>query len=217
MSVHIALFLSMALRHSFVPSQMRDSANNHTKKRLYCSENYRSIAISSLIGKILDNIVLVKHEHILCNSELQFGLRQKYSTSQWTFVLEEIIDFYRQENTTTFVCLLDASKAFDMVNYIKLFLLLLERNLSPLTAKLLLFSYTNQSMCVRWSSLKSTPFSCSNGVKQGGVLSPVLFCVCMDKLLLLLKQSNAGCYLGRHFAGALSYADDKAPAKCRPK
>ena len=212
LSVHIALFLSMGLRHSFVPPIMRNSVlipiPKNARKSLYRSENYRSIAISSLIGKILDNIVLVKHEHILCNSELQFGFRQKHSTTQCTFVLDEIIDFYKQENTPTFVCLLDASKAFDRVNYVRLFRLLLERNFCPLTAKLLLFSYINQSMCVRWSCLKSTPFSCTNGVKQGAVLSPVLFCVYVDKLMSLLKQSNVGCYLGRRFAGALSYADD---------
>jgi len=47
-----------------------------------------------------------------------------------------------------------------------------------------------------------------NGVKQGAVLSPVLFCVCIDDLLLLLKKAGFGCYIGTHFVGALGYADD---------
>jgi hypothetical protein len=214
LSVHLSLLLSMMLRHSFVPKLMMDSTlvpiPKNARKSLNRSDNYRSIAISSLIGKILDNIILTKHDSILCNSELQFGFRPNHSTTQCTFVLHEVIDFYQQQGTPTLVCLLDASKAFDRVHYVKLFRLLLERNFCPLTAKLLLFSYTNQCMHVRWAHLKSAPFKCSNGVKQGAVLSPVLFCVYMDKLLSLLKLSNVGCHLGRRFAGALSYADDLA-------
>ena len=49
---------------------------------------------------------------------------------------------------------------------------------------------------------------CSNGIKQGGVLSPVLFCIYMDELLGRLRESGVGCYLGQTFVGALGYADD---------
>ena len=47
-----------------------------------------------------------------------------------------------------------------------------------------------------------------NGVKQGAVLSPILFCVYIDDLLLLLTKAGVGCYIGFHFVGALAYADD---------
>jgi len=54
----------------------------------------------------------------------------------------------------------------------------------------------------------SLPFTVSNGVKQGGVLSPILFCVYIDRLLHLLAESGIGCFVGRVFVGALVYADD---------
>ena len=38
-------------------------------------------------------------------------------------------------------------------------------------------------------------FDIMNGVKQGGVLSPVLFCVYMDDLLTSLKCAGYGCYV----------------------
>ena len=40
----------------------------------------------------------------------------------------------------------------------------------------------------------SYSFSISNSVKQGGVLSPVLFTIYIDKLLLELRQQGVGCY-----------------------
>ena len=47
-----------------------------------------------------------------------------------------------------------------------------------------------------------------NSVRQGGVLSPVLFAVYLDGLLEELSESGVGCYWGHLFAGALCYADD---------
>ena len=46
------------------------------------------------------------------------------------------------------------------------------------------------------------------GVKQGGVLSPILFCVYIDGLLSRLKCAGIGCHIGLYFVGGLAYADD---------
>ena len=51
-------------------------------------------------------------------------------------------------------------------------------------------------------------FSVSNGVRQGGVLSPYLFAAYLDSLLDELSFSGAGCYWRLLFAGAFCYADD---------
>jgi Reverse transcriptase (RNA-dependent DNA polymerase) len=51
-------------------------------------------------------------------------------------------------------------------------------------------------------------FSAVNGVKQGAVMSPVLFCVYLDNLLIALSKAGVGCFIGTTFVGALAYADD---------
>ena len=61
----------------------------------------------------------------------------------------EIIDYYNINKFSVCSLLLDASKAFDSVNYCKLFVELLKRNICPLLLRLLLFMYTMQSLRVK--------------------------------------------------------------------
>jgi len=70
--------------------------------------------------------------------------------------------------------------------------------------------YTTQRLRVKWGDKVSNDFNCRNGVKQGGVLSPILFCLYMDELLKCLSRSGVGCYMVNTFCGALCYADDLA-------
>ena len=68
--------------------------------------------------------------------------------------------------------------------------------------------YLNQSLRIKWNSVYTDYFSVCNGVKKGGVISPVLFCVYIDGLLKELEGCGVGCYMGKVFAGAFGYADD---------
>jgi len=61
---------------------------------------------------------------------------------------------------------------------------------------------------ISWCGAASDYFVADNGVKQGAVLSPVLFCVYIDDLIILLSKAGVGCYIGSNFVGALAYADD---------
>jgi len=46
------------------------------------------------------------------------------------------------------------------------------------------------------------------GVRQGGVLSPILFSIHVDDLIGELRNSGYGIYIGRLFVGCILYADD---------
>ena len=108
------------------------------------------------------------------------------------------------------VLLLDASKAFDKVSFEKLFEILLRRNVCPRIIKLLLYMYVNQKCHVKWANELSESFTVANGVKQGAVISPLLFSIYIDNLFIELKQLGLGCHVGPTFAGAFGYADDVA-------
>jgi hypothetical protein len=68
--------------------------------------------------------------------------------------------------------------------------------------------YTDQQIRVLWNGEHSNCFSVKNGVKQGAIVSPILFCVYLDVLLNELKKAGLGCFVGTWFAAALAYADD---------
>jgi Reverse transcriptase (RNA-dependent DNA polymerase) len=68
--------------------------------------------------------------------------------------------------------------------------------------------YSNNLVRIAWGGVLSDYFSAINGVKQGDVLSPVLYCVYIDDLLLALSKSGVGCYIGSNVVGALAYAVD---------
>ena len=104
--------------------------------------------------------------------------------------------------------MLNASKAFDRVNFWLLFQKLLSRNVPLFIVRILAMWYTHQKMCIRRGNATSPTFTVSNGVKQSGIISPILFNVYMDGLSVLLDSFNIGGQIGHTFHIHLCYADD---------
>ena len=111
-------------------------------------------------------------------------------------------------DSSVYACFIDASKAFDRVRYDKLFELLVGRGIPHVSVRLLMDMYSRQSTRAAWDSMYSKYFGSRNGVRQGGVASPVLFTIYMDELLMRLQRAGIGCYVGHEWFGALGYADD---------
>ena len=63
-------------------------------------------------------------------------------------------------------------------------------------------------MQVKWRTSTSTPFLVTNGVRQGGILSPALFSLYMDDLSKQLQQCKSGCMVGEDLINHMVYADD---------
>ena len=209
---HLSILFTAMLKHGVSPHGMLVGTMVPLPKgrwnNLNNSKNFRAITISSLFGKLLDIIILQKEAPNLLTNDLQFSYKSGSSTTMCSTMIRETISYFNHKGSNVYGLVLDATKAFDRINYCKLFNILLERNICPLICRLLLNMYTNQKLRVRWGTTYSNEFNVSNGVKQGGVISPILFCVYMDKLLNELKLSHVGCYMGAIFVGAFMYADD---------
>ena len=100
------------------------------------------------------------------------------------------------------------SMGFDRVNHYVLFDKLLKRGVPLYVVRILLFWYTTQTMYVRWNNVISSSFRVSNGVRQGGILSPYLFYVYMDDLSNKLNDIKVDCMIGAILINHLMYADD---------
>ena len=134
------------------------------------SSNYRATAISSLLGKIFDLIVSrVMFQCEQCKSlqadNLQFGFKQNLSTVICTTLLMETIEYYTENGSDCYLILLDASKAFDRVEYVKLLIIFRDRGVCPVVLRLIMNMYTNQEIQIKWNNLLSTKCEISNGVK----------------------------------------------------
>ena len=103
------------------------------------SKNYRSIAISSLILKLMDWVLILNYGHLLKSNEFQFGFQQYSNTSLCSWVVYETIDHYIRSGSTVFGCLLDCTKAFDTVELSRLFEKLLETGVPKIIVRLLIF------------------------------------------------------------------------------
>lgn len=122
-----------------------------------------SLLTSILVGPISDA------------DKYQFGFKPGHSTGLCTSVLKRTVNYYTNRGIHVFLCFVDFSKAFDKINYWKLFNMLLDDGISVKMVQLLAFWYSHQVMCIKWNGVTSGCFTIANGTRQGGVLSPYLF------------------------------------------
>lgn len=210
--IHLCLLFNMFINYQYLPASFMNSVFIPLVKSksgdLTDVNNYRAIAISNALSKLLESTL---ESFFNTNDDLdsyQFGFKKSHSTSLCTAVLKSAVDYYTRRGSHVFACFVDYNKAFDSVNYWKLFNKLLDNNIHVNIVTLLAYWYSNQLVCVRWLHNVSEYFKVGNGTRQGGVLSPRLFSIYISDLLHELTASHVGCNIGGRFYNVLAYADD---------
>ena len=68
--------------------------------------------------------------------------------------------------------------------------------------------YSTQKMHICWGNTVTSSFLVTDGVKQGEILSSILFNVYMDQLSVTLHASNIGRDIGGKLVNNLCYTDE---------
>ena len=124
------------------------STPKYNKALLSGSDNYRGISIFNSLSKLFDHSILLKYSKQLQSSDMQFGYKGGHSTTLCTLIYKEVINHYINNDSAVYSCFLDVSKAFDRVNYGKLFSILLSKNIPKIVVRLYFDSYMRQKACV---------------------------------------------------------------------
>ena len=142
--------------------------------------NYRGICVSSCLGKLFFSILnqrLLEHVtslNILHKS--QIGFLPKNRTSDHLLTLRTLIDKYVHcHGEKVYACFVDFRKAFDSVWHDGLLYKLLQIGVGGCFYKLIKNLYSKSSCALKIGTSQTRSFSYSRGVRQGCILSPLLF------------------------------------------
>ena len=170
-------------------------------------DNYRAKTLSSLIGKLIDHLILNRYSNVFTTSSLLIIFKPGSSCNQCTFCVSETLEHFVANGSLPVACFLDLQKAFD---HISLFLLFktCDCGAPAHLTRGLLGLHTQQQLCVLWNGATSDSFYANNGVKQGGVKSPILFCVYIDDFLQQFIALDLRCHIGSVFCAVFAYIGD---------
>ena len=165
------------------------------------SKNYRSIAISSLLLKLIDWIFLILFGSSFRLNDFQFAYQAGCSTTMCTWAVVETVDYFLRNGSEVYSCAMDMTAAFDLTLHSLLFSKMLKAGFPPVFLRLFIFIYIHQVANVKWDGELSSLFTMTNGVRQGAVLSAIAYCFYCEDLFTLLKNRRTGCWILNEYHG----------------
>eukprot|EP00732_Lithocolla_globosa_P001849 Lithocolla_globosa_v1_NODE_1037_length_2922_cov_4.479791.p2 type:complete len:288 gc:universal NODE_1037_length_2922_cov_4.479791:1924-1061(-) len=175
--------------------------------------NYRGISLLSCVMKHYCKVLNSRlhswvEKHDLLDDE-QNGFRSLRGCIDHCFSLISTIKNRMANGLPTYCCFIDFKKAFDSVNHDNLWFKLLSMNIGGYMFKAIKSLYLNAESAVRLNGILTDWFPIEKGVKQGCLLSPILFDIFLNDLITDLNALDLGVKinLSRKLC-CLFYADD---------
>jgi hypothetical protein len=143
------------------------------------TKNYRPITLLNCIFKLYEKVLetrlrtIIEKNHLI--PELQKGAKSESSTLEALFTVLSALE--QNESTPATIALLDLSKAYDRVWRKGLWVKLWSIGIRGKLLRAIMSTYSNPTMVVRLTNTVSDSFDMKNGLRQGSVLSPLLFVV----------------------------------------
>lgn len=186
----------------------------HKKGKSTKCENYRTISLVPHASKIMLRIIHKRIEGLtkMQIPEEQTGFMKGCGTREQILNLRQIIEKCREYNMPAVLCFIDYHKAFDNVIWSKLWLVLTKMGIPDHIVLLIKNLYRNNSNVIRIDkAIQSAEFYNKKGVKQGCILSPVLFNLYGEYIMrTVMHEWNGGISIGGRKISNLRYADDTA-------
>lgn len=172
-------------------------------------ENYRGISFMNAVAKIFCGILLNRLQNwVNLNgliSDFQAGFRKQYSTCDQIFTLATIAKSFLDRKKKLYAFFIDFRAAFDSVNRNALFYKLSCLGISTKLLNIIISLYTGTESTV-WDGQKlSDWFRTNSGVKQGCILSALIFSLFINDIVDILP---GGICMAEIIVKALLYADD---------
>ena len=137
----------------------------------------------------------------------QCGFRPGRSTTDQIFTLKQIFEKSWEYGKDLFVCFVDLEKAYDRVPPDKLWKVLQEYGVDGQLLRAIKSFYCRPEVCVRVNGKQSKPFYVGVGLRQGCVLSLLLFIVNMN-WIDKYSQADECATIGKCKISRLLFADD---------
>ena len=155
--------------------------------------NYRGISLLSVPGKVYARIIegrlrkTVEDKLLDCQS----GFRPGRSVQDHIFTLRQISEKTYRYNSEVHVCFVDLQKAFDSVQRKELWQALIEHGVDKKLIEAIQSFYINPECQVQIAGKTSSTFNIDVGVRQGCILSPILFITLMNSISRKCNQMRA--------------------------
>ncbi len=185
----------------------------HKKPSIDDTNNYRGITLVSCMAKLFTTI-LNKRLTDWCEAnsiltDAQFGFRKGRSTVDAIFVLSSLIEKTLNDKNRLYCAFVDLRKAFDSVNRNALWYKLHQCGIGGKMLRITRSMYMLVKSCVKHCGTYSEFFEYSIGLRQGEVMSPLMFSVFLEDLELYLQDHvGSGLELGELALVLLLFADD---------
>lgn len=142
-------------------------------------------------------------------SSIQFGFRNSVDTSEAIFRLHVLIQRARDVNHNVYACFIDYQKAFDKVEHDKLIKILKVTGIDDQDLSILSNLYWNQTSAIRVEAEMSSDIPIKRGVREGFILSPLLFDLYSEFILReALNKVNEDIKVNGECINNIRYTDD---------
>ena len=165
-----------------------------------CPGNYRGVSLLSIVSKVFTHVInkrfykWAETENKI--PEEQAGFRKKYSTIDHIFTLTSMINkcLYSNKRRKLYIAFVDYEKAFDLVDRDRLWTILEKLKASTKLINMLKGMYSCVKSCVRWGAFVTDFFDCPTGVRQGCLLSPLIFSLLISEVAELVNKKGKHGY-----------------------